>query len=154
MGVEIERKFLVRAGAWQPASEGVRYQQGYLSTHPARTVRVRRAGWEAFLTIKGSSVGAARAEYEYPLPLADAVEMLENLCEKPLIDKTRHKVPFAGHTWEVDIFHGDNEGLVVAEVELDQEGEAVELPPWVGAEETGDPRYANSSLVARPFRTW
>jgi adenylate cyclase len=151
---EIERKFLLRDEAWRAGASGKPYRQGYLSTEPDRTVRVRVAGDLAFLTVKGRSQGASRAEYEYPLPRADAEEMLDHLCLRPLIEKTRYRVPYGGLVWEIDEFSGDNAGLVVAEVELEAEDQPVALPPWVGREVTGDPRYANASLVARPFASW
>jgi CYTH domain-containing protein len=154
MPQEIERKFLVASDAWRSGAAGKRYRQGYLSTDPARTVRVRVAGDAGFLTVKGSSTGAARAEYEYPIPVAHAEEMLDALCLRPLVEKTRYRIPFGGLTWEVDEFAGDNAGLVVAEVEIEAENQAVALPPWVGREVTGDGRYANASLVARPYCTW
>lgn len=151
---EIERKFLLKDDAWRPGASGKAYRQGYLSIEPDRTVRVRVAGDAAFLTVKGRPQGASRAEYEYPLPLADAVEMLDRLCLRPLIEKIRYRVPYGGLVWEIDEFSGDNAGLVVAEVELEAEDQAIALPPWVGREVTSDPRYANSSLVARPFASW
>jgi CYTH domain-containing protein len=154
MPQEIERKFLVASDAWRRGAVGERYRQGYLSTEPERTVRVRLAGEAGFLTVKGRGEGAARAEYEYPIPREHAEEMLDRLCLRPLIEKTRYRIPFAGLTWEVDEFSGDNAGLVVAEVELEDERQPVALPPWVGREVTDDPRYANASLVARPFTTW
>jgi CYTH domain-containing protein len=155
MPQEIERKFLVTSDAWQrPGAPGERYRQGYLSVDPGRTVRVRVAGDNAFLTVKGPSAGAARAEYEYPIPVAHAEEMLDRLCLRPLIEKTRHRVEHGGLTWEIDVFAGDNAGLVVAEVELDDEHQAIDLPPWAGREVTGDGRYANASLVTRPYATW
>ena len=107
-----------------------------------------------YLTVKGVSVGARRSEYEYEIPRADAEAMLDELCERPLIEKTRRKIPFAGLVWEVDEFAGENAGLVVAEVELEDETQEVALPEWVGEEVTGDPRYFNANLIARPFKTW
>lgn len=154
MGKEIERKFLPRNDGWRAGAPGVRYRQAYLSTEPQRTVRVRRAGDQAYLTIKGKSVGAARLEYEYPIPVQDADEMLDGLCLKPVIEKTRYRVEHGGLTWEVDEFEGVNAGLVIAEVELESEDQAVELPDWVGEEVTGDQRYYNASLIANPFSTW
>jgi adenylate cyclase len=154
MALEIERKFLVRHGVWRAPPAGTRYRQGYLSTDPARGVRVRRAGGQAWLTIKGKTVGISRAEYEYPIPVADAIEMLDRLCLRPLIEKTRYRVEVAGLVWEVDEFDGANAGLVIAEVELADENQRIELPDWVGREVTADPRYYNASLVDRPFREW
>ena len=152
MAIEIERKFLVTGDAWRTAP-GTRYSQGYLNRDKARTVRVRVAGDQGFLTIKGVSVGATRAEFEYPVPLADAEAMLL-LCDGPVVQKTRHVVVHAGMAWEVDAFLGDNAGLVVAEIELASEDQAFALPDWVGAEVTGDARYFNSSLAVHPFRGW
>jgi adenylate cyclase len=151
---EIERKFLVTSDAWQIGAEGKPYRQGYLSLDVDRTVRVRVAGDHGFLTVKGRSLGASRAEYEYPIPVAHAEEMLDRLCLHPLIEKTRYRVAHEGLVWEVDAFAGENAGLIVAEVELEAEDQTVALPPWVGQEVTGDPRYANASLVQRPFATW
>jgi CYTH domain-containing protein len=154
MGQEIERKFLVKGDSWRAQGGGKRYRQGYLSTLKERTVRVRTAGDQGFITVKGINTGAARSEYEYEIPMADANEMLELLCERPLIEKTRYRIPFGGLTWEVDEFEGDNRGLVTAEVELKNEHQAVSLPDWVGQEVTADPRYFNSNLVAHPFSKW
>ena len=153
MAQEIERKFLVVSDAWRGLAQGERFVQGYLSSVPERTVRVRLAGLACTMTIKGRSVGIARQEFEYPLPLADA-EALLALCERPLIEKTRYRIPHAGHLWEVDEFAGANAGLIIAEVELDSEDAKVELPSWVGAEVSHDPRYFNSNLVAKPYTTW
>ncbi|MEY8877315.1 MAG: CYTH domain-containing protein [Leptothrix sp. (in: b-proteobacteria)] len=154
MAIEIERKFRVHAGPWLPPdTAGTRYVQGYLNRDPARTVRVRIAGGAAFLTIKGRSHGASRAEFEYPLPLADAQALLA-LCDGPLIDKVRHRLPHAGHVWELDVFSADNAGLIVAEIELTAEDEAFEPPPWLGAEVTHDTRYFNSQLAVLPYRQW
>ena len=153
MGVEIERKFLVRDMTVLAGVEGIPYRQGYLSTDPQRTVRVRRAGDRAFLTIKGLSEGATRAEFEYAIPVEDAEAMFLQ-CLPPIVAKVRHRVPHAGLTWEVDVFGGENEGLVVAEVEIPSQVTAVVLPPWVGDEVTDDPRYFNANLVAHPYRDW
>ncbi len=154
MGVEIERKFLVSGQGWEAGATGTRFCQGYLSTDPDRVVRVRLAGQQAWLTIKNRPEGAVRAEYEYPLPPADARELLDGLCHRPLIDKTRFRVLHAGTLWEVDRFHGDNQGLVLAEIELDSADQHFERPPWLGQEVTDDPRYGNSSLVRHPYTTW
>ena len=154
MGEEIERKFLVTGDAWRETAEGMRYRQGFLSTVPERTVRVRVAGLRGTITVKGKNLGARRAEFEYEIPVADAEQMLDTLCERPLIEKVRHTLTAGPHTWEVDVFEGDNAGLVVAEIELGSEDEAFEKPEWVGDEVTSDPRYFNSNLVANPYRTW
>lgn len=154
MGEEIERKFLVTGDAWHETAESTRYRQGFLSTVPERTVRVRVAGLRGTITVKGKNLGARRAEFEYEIPVADAEQMLDTLCERPLIEKVRHTLTAGPHTWEVDVFEGDNAGLVVAEIELGSEDEAFEKPEWVGDEVTSDPRYFNSNLVANPYRTW
>ena len=154
MGVEIERKFLLKGEDWRGLGAAVTLRQGYLSSDKARVVRVRIEGDKAYLTIKGKSVGATRGEWEYPIPLADANELLNRLCEQPIIEKYRRRIPFAGKVWEVDEFLGANHGLVVAEVELDAEGQQFDKPEWIGAEVTDDPRYFNSSLIRNPYSTW
>ncbi len=154
MGKEIERKFLVKGTAWKALAPGTVYRQGYLSTVKERTVRVRTVGEKGFLTIKGVTTGVTRAEFEYEVPAADANAMLDGLCEKPLVEKTRYKIPLDGYTWEVDEFHGDNDGLVVAEVELKSADEKPPKPEWVAEEVSSDPRYFNSNLVKKPFKTW
>lgn len=154
MAVEIERKFLVQGEAWRALGEPVRIRQGYLSADKLRTVRVRTMGARAMLTIKGPSKGTVRSEYEYAVPLADAVEMLDTLCLQPLIDKQRTTIAIGAMRWEVDEFFGENAGLVVAEIELAREDQAIELPDWVGAEVSHDPRYFNASLIAHPYTRW
>jgi CYTH domain-containing protein len=154
MAKEIERKFLVRGNTWRGQDGGKRYRQGYLSIVKERTVRVRTTGDKGFITIKGMSVGATRSEYEYEIPLADANEMLDRLCERPLIEKTRYRVSHEDLVWEIDEFEGDNRGLIIAEVELEDETQSVPLPGWIGQEVTGDPRYFNANLVANPFSKW
>jgi CYTH domain-containing protein len=150
VAAEIERKFLVNGDSWNDGSPGVRIAQGYLSFDPDRCVRVRLAGDEAWLTIKGRTEGITRAEFEYPIPPQDARELLE-MCLPSVIDKTRHRIPFGGHVWEVDVFHDANEGLVIAEVELDDTSADPELPPWVGVEVSSDARYYNACLAVTPF---
>lgn len=155
MGTEIERKFLVSDDSWSAAADaGKVIRQGYLTTDPARTVRVRRKGDRGFLTIKGTTTGATRAEFEWEIPVDEADAMLDTLALRPLIEKTRYTIDHAGHEWVLDVFVGDNAGLVMAEVELESEDEAVELPGWAGAEVTEDARYYNASLVKAPFTTW
>jgi len=152
MAIEIERKFLVQGDAWRSAP-AVYYSQGYLSRDKERTVRVRIAGEAAFLTIKGITQGASRAEFEYPIPVADAHQLLA-LCEQPLIEKYRREVSFQGWLWEVDEFLGDNAGLVVAELELPDEEAVFAKPDWVAAEVTGDERYYNANLCCHPYKDW
>lgn len=154
MGKEIERKFLVTGDGWRSGESGTSFRQGYLSSAKERTVRVRADGKKGYLTVKGPSAGASRDEFEYEIPLADAQALLDTLCERPLVEKTRYRVPFGGLTWEIDVFGGENDGLVVAEVELRSETQRFELPPWAAAEVTDDPRYFNSNLARRPFRSW
>lgn len=154
MAVELERKFLVIGVAWKTAASGVAYRQGYLSTSKERTVRVRTVGDRGFLTVKGMTRGVSRLEFEYAIPSADAARMLEDLCERPLIAKTRYRVPFGGLVWEVDEFHDENDGLVVAEVELTEAGQLFARPAWLGEEVSADPRYFNSNLIRHPYRTW
>lgn len=152
MATEIERKFLVIGDTWRNATP-VTYRQGYLNRDKTRTVRVRIAGDAAMLTIKGQTYGATRAEFEYAIPLADA-EALLLLCDGPLIEKTRRKIDYAGLVWEVDEFFGDNQGLVVAEVELTAADQTIDKPDWIGTEVTDDARYYNSNLAMKPFNTW
>ena len=154
MGKEIERKYLIKDDTWRKQASGTTYRQGYLSTVKERTVRVRTIDDKGFLTIKGITIGATRREYEYEIPTADANEMLDELCEKPIIEKTRFKIPHAGLTWEIDEFSGVNQGLIVAEVELESEDQNIDFPPWVGEEVSGDPRYFNSNLIANPYTNW
>ena len=154
MGVEIERKFLLKGDEWRSLAPGVLYRQGYIASGKGRTVRVRIAGDQGYITIKGPSAGAARSEFEYPIPLADATEMLDTLCDRPLIEKTRHKIHWGDLIWEVDEFAGDNQGLIMAEVELTDANQAVAIPDWIGEEVTGDPRYFNSNLAKNPFTRW
>jgi adenylate cyclase len=155
MGVEIERKFLVADDSWRSAvTSSARIMQGYLANTGTATVRVRIRGDAGFLTIKGATQGVTRSEFEYPIPVADATQMLDTLAVGPVIDKVRHLVPVDGHTWEVDVFAGQNEGLVLAEVELAAHDAHFVLPTWAGAEVSDDPRYFNVNLAARPFRSW
>ena len=153
MGTEIERKFLVKEGPWREAAAET-YRQGYLSTVKERTVRVRTINDKGYLTVKGVSVGASRLEFEYEIPVADAEQLLDNLCEKPLIEKQRYKLDHGGLTWEIDVFFGDNEGLIVAEVELQSEDQVFESPDWVVDEVTSDPRYYNANLISNPYSNW
>lgn len=155
MATEIERKFLIRDDRWrQQADAGQRIAQGYLIGARDASVRVRIEGDQANLNIKSATLGIYRQEYEYSIPLEDAREMLDNLCEKPIIDKVRYHVSHAGHLWEIDVFEGENAGLVVAEIELDSEDEAFEQPDWLGQEVSDDARYYNVSLVNHPYKDW
>ena len=156
MATEIERKFLVQGTQWQRTAghgSGVRICQGYLNRDKDRTVRVRIKGERSFLTVKGISKGASRAEFEYEIPMADAEQLLQ-LSDGPIIEKNRYVVVHDGSTWEVDEFLGDNSGLVLAEIELRSEDEAFSKPPWLGAEVTHDSRYYNSSLAGCPYGRW
>lgn len=152
MGIEIERKFLVTGSDWRQGA-GTVFSQGYLNRDKQRTVRVRIAGAQGFLTIKGANQGATRAEFEYGIPLADAEQLLA-LCEGPIIQKVRRVLVHAGSTWEVDEFEGLNAGLVVAEIELASEDQVFERPAWLGREVTDDARYFNSNLATTPFSAW
>lgn len=153
MASEIERKFLTTSDSWKAGAEAVRIAQGYLSQDPDRTVRVRVAGENAWLTIKGRTQGITRAEFEYEIPVAEAQELLA-LCLPSVIDKTRHRVRHGTHVWEIDVFHGENAGLTLAEVELADESDLLEMPAWVGAEVSADARYFNSHLARHPFAGW
>jgi adenylate cyclase len=153
MGQEIERKFLVSDDSWQTGT-GASIRQGYLRNEIEGTVRVRTKGKRAFLTIKGRSEGISRLEFEYEIPVTDADQILDELCVKPLIEKIRYEVVFGGFTWEVDEFMGENAGLVVAEIELEEEAQAFPKPDWLGKEVSGDFRYQNASLVRYPYRMW
>ena len=154
MPIEIERKFLVQDDSWRQGAQGTSYRQGYLTVDPERTVRVRIAGEKAFLTIKGKTEGMTRSEFEYPIPVEEAAQLLDNLCLLPLIEKVRYRISYGGRIWEVDEFDGDNRGLILAEVELEADDDHVELPPWAGEEVTSDSRYYNASLSRTPYRSW
>jgi adenylate cyclase len=153
MGKEIERKFLVVGTDYRTGTAQV-LRQGYLNREKQCNVRVRTDGQTAFLTVKGLQVGLTRAEFEYPIPLADADQILDSICQRPLIEKRRYVVEYGGKKWEVDEFLGENAGLVVAEVELTDEQEPLEKPSWVGEEVTHETRYLNANLVVCPYSTW
>lgn len=154
MGVEIERKFLVLGKEWKSLGEGTLLRQGYLSSQAERVVRVRIEGDRAVMTIKGKAAGATRGEWEYPLPMEDARVFLDQLCERPIIEKIRYRIVHDGMTWEVDEFMGENAGLVVAEIELESEGQRFAKPDWIGEEVTDDARYYNSNLLKHPYSQW
>ncbi len=154
MSTEIERKFLVKGDAWRRLAPGTDYRQGYLHAGKDRTVRIRTVGDQAFLTVKGPTVGLSRLEFEYPIPYEDCLTLLREVAIQPVIEKTRYKIPMGRFVWEVDEFHGVNEGLVVAEIELPSEDTPFEKPDWIGAEVSEDPRYYNAMLATHPFSTW
>ncbi|RLK50292.1 adenylate cyclase [Alkalispirillum mobile] len=155
MPAEIERKFLVRDDSWrQQAGPGNPYRQGYFGGTRRASIRVRISGDEGRLNIKSMTLGVERQEYEYPVPVDEAREMLDTLCERPFVEKVRYEVPVGDHVWEVDVFEGDNAGLVVAEVELNDPDEGFEMPAWAGEEVSHDPKYYNINLVKHPYRAW
>ncbi|MCU0552032.1 MAG: CYTH domain-containing protein [Leptolyngbya sp. Prado105] len=153
MGIEIERKFLVIGDQWRNLALGVLYRQGYIPTLES-TVRIRIAADRGFITIKGRTQGISRSEFEYEIPLNEAAQMLDTLCKPPLIEKYRHKIELNGMLWEVDEFLGQNQGLTIAEVELQSADQSIELPEWIGEDVSHDPRYYNSNLAQHPFSTW
>lgn len=155
MGVEIERKFLLKNNSWQnDADAGTRFCQGYLSEGGPGSVRVRIEGDRANINIKSATLDMIRLEYEYTIPMQDAEQLLRDVCIKPLIEKIRYHVHFHGKLWEVDVFEGDNAGLTVAEVELQSKDEGIVLPDWVAEEVTSDKRYYNVCLVKQPYKDW
>ena len=155
MGIEIERKFLVSNDSWREAiSVGIPIKQGYLVGGKEASVRVRLQGDKANLNIKSATLGVRRHEFEYPIPLEDAEILLTTLCQRPIIEKTRYLVSYANKQWEIDVFEGDNAGLIVAELELHDEAEQYEPPPWLGEEVSDDPRYYNTCLSQHPYKDW
>ena len=154
MAVEIERKYLVDKKLLPNLENGYKIKQGYITTEKIAVVRVRVKNDKAYLTIKGESSGISRLEFEYEIPLIDANKMLDKLCLESIIDKTRYLIEYKNHTWELDIFHGLNDGLIVAEVELNDENEDIELPNWIREEVSNDTRYYNSNLMSFPYSKW
>ena len=154
MGKEIERKFLVKDDTFKTLAQGTSYRQGYLNSQKERVVRVRTIADKGFLTVKGITTGATRVEYEYEIPVKDAEAMLDELCQKPLIEKNRYKIKQGNFIWEVDEFFGENQGLICAEVELESEAQSYDKPEWIGEEVTGDPKYFNSNLIQNPYKNW
>ncbi len=155
MGIEIERKFLVADESWkQHTTSSEKIVQGYLANTDKCSVRIRVTGDKANINIKSMTIDISRAEYEYPLPVQEANTILHSLCFKPLIEKTRHYVNENGLVWEVDVFEGDNKGLVIAELELESRDQQFDLPPWLGNEVSDDIRYFNISLVENPYKNW
>ncbi|QEM02957.1 CYTH domain-containing protein [Mucilaginibacter rubeus] len=155
MAIEIERKFLVDQEKWQQVTkpEAMHFRQGYIFSDEKKTIRVRVTDTEAYITIKGSTAGFSRSEFEYTIPAADGVQLLDNFAASEL-EKYRYRITYAGKLWEVDEFLGDNQGLLMAEIELGSEDEEFELPPWVTTEVTGDDRYYNARLSVHPFKNW
>jgi adenylate cyclase len=154
MGIEIERKYLVHGDTWRRGQPGVLYRQGFLRSSVECVIRVRIQGEQAFLTIKGRTESISRLEFEYAIPMVEAQEMLDQLCSHPLMEKYRYIRSFAGLEWEIDEFLGDNQGLVVAEVELRSEDQTITTPEWVEREVTDDPRYLNVNLAIKPYTQW
>lgn len=155
MATEIEHKFLIRDDRWRrDVYRSQRLRQGYLVSDRVRSVRIRLAGDAAWLNIKSGTLGVCRREYDYAIPAADAQKLLDRLCRQPLLEKTRHWLRYGGHTWEIDVFEGDNTGLVLAEIELTEPSENFARPPWLGEEVSHDPRYYNPSLVEHPYKDW
>jgi len=154
MGIEIERKFLLKDDAWRDGAQSAYYRQGYIFAEKKGVVRVRTVDQQGFITIKSAPVGLKRQEYEYEIPLADANSMLETLCENFIIEKKRYKVKYGSHIWEIDEFEGHNRGLLLAEIELSDENESFKRPSWIGKEVSGDPKYHNSNLSKQPFDQW
>lgn len=154
MATEIERKYLLKNDSWkQEVSSKNNIVQGYLSSKPERTVRIRITNNKGFVTIKSKNIGSLRKEFEYEIPIEDAKELIL-LCEKPIIQKTRYLVEHYSHIWEIDIFEGENQGLEVAEIELSQENEEFSIPDWIGQEVTNESKYYNSQLIINPFMNW
>jgi CYTH domain-containing protein len=155
MGIEIERKFLVKRNVWEAVEkgDGIYYQQGYISTDPDKTIRVRISDKNAFITIKGISTGASRLEFEYEIPVSEAREILANFSVAS-VSKIRYEIPFQGHIWEVDEFLDENLGLLVAEIELASESDDFDLPAWIDKEVTADAKYYNSNLSVKPYNIW
>ncbi|GAB4269606.1 MAG: CYTH domain-containing protein [Methylomicrobium sp.] len=155
MAIEIEHKYLLINDEWRHlVTHSMRYRQGYLTSNSNCSVRVRTGNDKAWLNIKSATIGSSRDEYEYEIPYQDADEMMQRLCKRPLIEKTRHFVPVGKHIWEVDEFEGENEGLIVAEIELSSHEETFVKPSWIGQEVTSDLRYYNNNLAANPYRQW
>jgi len=155
MAVEIEKKFLLANDNWrQQVKKSIQFSQGYLVGSEKASVRVRIEADKSNINIKGATLGMTRQEFEYPIPMEDAEELLETLCDKPLIKKTRHYVYSGVHVWEIDEFGGDNEGLIVAEIELSHEDETFEKFDWLGEEVSEDKRYYNSMLIRNPYKNW
>ncbi|THB75373.1 MAG: CYTH domain-containing protein [Gammaproteobacteria bacterium] len=155
MGIEIEKKFLLNNDEWKKeAGDGEQFRQGYMSGSNRSSVRIRVAGDKANINIKSATLGVTRKEYEYEIPVEDANEMLDSMCERPFIEKRRFFIKRGPHTWEIDVFEGDNEGLIVAEIELKDPDEPFDIPGWIGEDVSEDPKYYNVCLVNHPYKDW
>ncbi|MCX7085622.1 MAG: CYTH domain-containing protein [Methylococcales bacterium] len=155
MAIEIEHKFLLKDESWrEKVKKAIIFKQGYLSSIPTTSIRVRISDEQAWLNIKSATIGNKRMEFEYEIPLTDANQIIELLCKKPIIEKTRHYVEHENKTWEIDEFHGENQGLIVAEIELDSETQPFTIPEWIGQEVTQDIRYYNNNLAVNPYNSW
>ena len=155
MAIEIEHKFLLNDESWrEKVKKAIIFKQGYLSSIPTTSIRVRISDEQAWLNIKSATIGNKRMEFEYEIPLTDANQIIELLCKKPIIEKTRHYVENENNTWEIDEFHGENQGLIVAEIELDSETQPFTIPEWIGQEVTQDIRYYNNNLAVNPYNSW
>ncbi len=154
MGYEIERKFLLKNELWRDLAEGQYYRQGYLVSDRGRTVRIRTRGDSGILTVKGPQTNNVRLEYEYEIPMTDAIHMLRDLCIQPIIEKIRYRIPMSSFIWEIDEFTGENQGLIVAEVELESPDQQIQLPSWIGREVSDEPRFYNANLILYPYSKW
>ena len=154
MAIEIEKKFLIKHIPFNQVEYSQKIKQGYIVSDEKKVIRVREKGDDYFITIKGNKIGISRFEFEYKIPKSDALELFENFCEMGSIKKTRHYVKHLDHTWEIDEFHADNQGLIVAEIELNAENEEFDIPGWVSEEVTSDPKYYNMNLTINPYKNW
>jgi len=154
MAIEIERKFLVKRIPEDKIKYSHNIKQGYVVSDKQKVIRIRKKTNDFFITIKGNKTGISRFEFEYKIPENDANQLFENFCNEGIIEKTRHYIEHKGHTWELDVFHGENEGLIVAEIELKSEEETFSLPEWVDQEVTDQDKYYNMNLIAKPFKNW
>ena len=154
MAIEIEKKFLIKHIPFNQVEYSQKIKQGYIVSDEKKVIRVREKGDDYFITIKGNKIGISRFEFEYKIPKSDALELFENFCEMGSIKKTRHYVKHLDHTWEIDEFHADNQGLIVAEIELNTENEEFDIPGWVSEEVTTDPKYYNMNLTINPYKNW
>ena len=154
MAIEIERKFLVKNIPRHEIQYSYQIRQGYIAKNKYRVIRIRQKENDYFITIKGNKIGISRFEFEYPIPRDDGEILLENFCQDEVIEKTRHYIENKGHTWELDVFHGDNEGLIVAEIELMSKDQAFHIPSWIDCEVTDQEKYYNINLLKKPFKEW